>query len=122
MRHALADEQEPRVLRLTRDEPTSRPTLLDRLMERKVVQWFIAYIAVAWIVLQLTEILAGMWEIPINAQRAISLTLGLGTLPALVVAWYHGEMGRQRVCLPEVGLVGTLTVGVIATVWRFLFL
>jgi adenylate cyclase len=122
MRHSLADKREPPVLRLTPDQPTQRPTLLDRLMERKIVQWFIAYAAVAWIILQFTEILAGMWNIPITAQQAISLTLGLGACPALVVAWYHGEMGRQRVCLPEVGIVGMLTVGVIATVWRFLFL
>lgn len=98
-----------------------RCTLLERLKERKIVQWFIAYLAVAWIALQLMEILADIWSLPVTAQRAISLGLGLGTLPALVLAWYHGELGRQRVCWREAGLVGVLLAGSLAAVWRVCF-
>jgi hypothetical protein len=95
---------------------------LDRLLERKVAQWFIAYVAIAWILLQLTEILADMWNLPLSFQRGISMTLGLGTFPALVVAWYHGEMGRQQVCWAEVGIIAAMLLGTGAMVWQVCFL
>jgi hypothetical protein len=95
--------------------------MVDRLLERRVAQWFIAYLAVAWILLQLTEILAQIWNLPLAVQQGISITLGLGTFPAMVVAWYHGEMGRQRVCWAEIGIISAMMVGTIATVWRVCF-
>jgi hypothetical protein len=36
-----------------------------------------------------------------GALRVLTVALALGLLPALVLAWYHGEQGRQRVTGPE---------------------
>jgi len=67
------------------------------------------------------QTLAEIWGLPVSIQRGISLTLALGFLPALVVAWYHGEMGRQRICGTEVCILGALTVGAVITVWQTCF-
>lgn len=112
----------PRVLPLTSATGSSaRKGVVERLKERKVVQWLLAYVAVGWMILQLNDALGEVWGVPLTLQRAGSLALGLGVLPALVVAWYHGEKGRQRVCCTEIGLV-LLSLGVAVTaVWRVCF-
>lgn len=125
----ISDERKARIIPLARsewhtpppdpDENEAQPLgLIERLRQRKMVQWLIAYLAMAAIALQLTEALADMWSIPVPVQRGISLTLGFGTLPALVLAWYHGEMGRQRVTGTEVGILGLLMIGAAFAVWR----
>jgi hypothetical protein len=118
LQQSLSEERERKVLPLIRNEAPAYPSLVARLRERKVVQWFLAYLAVAFLVLQVMEILAEAWSIPIPFQRGLSLGMGLGTLPALVVAWYHGELGRQRVCCTEVGIIGILLTGTIVAVCK----
>ena len=93
-------------------------TTIGRLRDRKLAEWMIAYFAVAWVALQMTEALGEIWAWPIGLQRAITLALGLGALPALVIAWYHGEKGRQRICAVEFCLVGSLVFGSVWLVWR----
>jgi hypothetical protein len=100
---------------------SKRETLMERLRSRKMVQWLLAYLAVGWMVLQLNDVLADVWGVPLSVQKALSLALGLGVLPGLVVAWYHGERGSQSVCCTEATLVGVLVVGALATVWRVCF-
>ena len=70
-------------------------SLLARLKERKLVQWTVAYLAGAWVVLQVLDVLAGLYV-------GVLLVVGAGFLVTLVLAWYHGEKGRQRVGLTEV--------------------
>jgi hypothetical protein len=109
-----------------RAEVTERATDLKRarahrfvegLRERKLVQWLVGYLAVAWMALQLTDSLREIWNWPVGVPRAITLALGLGAFPAAVVAWYHGEKGRQQLCLCELLLLIGLTLGSAAMVW-----
>jgi TolB-like protein len=72
------------------------PSLLQRLKERKLFQWALAYLAGAWLVFQGIEVLAEPWNLSEAVQRAIHVLLGIGFLVTLVLAWYHGEKGRQR--------------------------
>ena len=67
------------------------------LKDRKVLQWLLAYLAGAWLVLQVTDILGDQFSWPLGLQRAITITLGVGAVLTAVLAWYHGEEGRQRV-------------------------
>lgn len=90
---------------------------LRRLRQRKLAQWMIAYLAVAWMALQLTDALREIWAWPIGLQRAITLALGLGILPAAVLAWYHGEQGRQKMCKLEVCALGALGLGSVWLIW-----
>jgi TolB-like protein/Flp pilus assembly protein TadD len=72
------------------------PSLLQRLKERKLFQWAVAYLAGAWLVFQGIEVLAEPWNLSEAIQRTIHVLLGVGFLVTLVLAWYHGEKGRQR--------------------------
>jgi hypothetical protein len=89
-------------------------------LDRRMVQWVLAYLAGAWLVLQMVDVLKDIWNWPLQIQRAICVALGLGLLPALVVSWYHGERGTQRVTRTELLVVGTLVFSSGAIVWRML--
>ncbi len=79
-----------------------RQSLAEKLKQRKVVQWSLAYIAAAWIVAQVIEIVAGPWGIPAGWIRTLHLAL-VGGLPiAIILSWFHGERGEQRIGSAEV--------------------
>jgi serine/threonine-protein kinase len=86
------------------------PSLLQRLKERKLVQWALAYLAGAFVVFQAVEVMAEPWGISPALQRAVHIVLLFGLLITLVLAWYHGEKGRQRVSGPELLMVAALLV------------
>lgn len=100
--------------------PTVRRLVL-RLRDRKLFQWMAAYAAMGWIVLQSTQVLAEIWGWSALFQQVVSLLLGLGVLPALVVAWFHGEKGRQEVCRLEAALMAACVMGAVVAVWSFCF-
>ncbi|UCC71017.1 MAG: hypothetical protein JSV86_11530 [Gemmatimonadota bacterium] len=54
--------------------------------------------------------LAEPWNLSQSIIRAIHVLLGIGFVLALVLAWYHGEKGRQRVSGPELVMVAALLV------------
>ena len=72
------------------------PSLLQRLKERKLFQWALAYLAGAWLIFQGIEVLAEPWNLSEAVQRTIHVLLGVGIFVTLILAWYHGEKGRQR--------------------------
>jgi TolB-like protein/Tfp pilus assembly protein PilF len=84
------------------------PTVLQRLRQRKLFQWVLAYLAGAWLVLQAIEVLADPWGIPTALQRGVHILLVVGFFLILVVAWYHGERGRQRVSGAELLMIAAL--------------
>jgi len=88
--------------------PTS--SLLQRLKERKLGQWALAYLAGAFVVFQGVEVVAEPWGISPAFQRGIHILLFVGLFITLVLAWYHGEKGRQRVSGPELLMVAALLV------------
>jgi len=93
-------------------------SLIARLRERKLVQWMLAYLAGAWLIFQALEAIAGPWGIPDALRRGIHILLVAGFFLALVLAWYHGEKGRQRVSGPELVMIAALCA-IAAGVLRF---
>ena len=83
---------------------------LRRLRERRLVQWGLAYLAGAWLLIQVTHVLAQQFNLPDALGRSVTALLGVGFLAALVVAWYHGEKGRQRVSGPELLMLSGIMV------------
>ncbi|UCC83110.1 MAG: tetratricopeptide repeat protein [Gemmatimonadota bacterium] len=83
-------------------------SLLQRLRERKLFQWALAYLAGAWIVFQGIEVMAEPWDLSPGFQRTVHLLVAVGFLLALVLAWYHGEQGRQRVSGTELLIIALL--------------
>jgi TolB-like protein/Flp pilus assembly protein TadD len=85
-------------------------SLLQRLKERKLVQWGLAYLAGAFFVYTGLDPARETWGIPETVIRGVHILLIAGFLITLVLAWYHGEKGRQRVSGPELLMVAALLV------------
>jgi serine/threonine-protein kinase len=97
------------------------PSLHQRLKERKLVQWGLAYLAGGFVVLQILDAVAEPLSLSVLVQRAVLVLLGIGLLLTLVFAWYHGEQGRQKVSGPELLMVAALLIvagGVLALLNR----
>ncbi|MDX1674666.1 MAG: tetratricopeptide repeat protein [Longimicrobiales bacterium] len=84
--------------------------LVDRLKQRKVVQWAVAYAAAAWVVIEVLSVLGEIFGLPVALQRGAVLALGAGLVLTVVLAWYHGEKGRQRVSGPELLIIAGVLV------------
>ena len=83
-----------------------------KLRRRKVVQWGVAYAAGAWGLLQGLAYVTATFHWPEQIQQFTALALLIGLPIALVLAWYHGDRGQQRVSTPEFALLmGLLLLG-----------
>ena len=79
-----------------------------KLRRRKVVQWGVAYAAGAWGVLQGLAYLSDTFDWPRQIQQFGTLALLIGLPIALVIAWYHGDRGQQRLSAPELAILTLL--------------
>lgn len=80
------------------------------LKDRKLLQWALAYLAGAWFFLEAFGFVVQSFSWPAVLVRISIVLLGVGFLAALVLAWYHGEMGRQRVGGLELLMLAALFV------------
>lgn len=71
--------------------------LLARFRQRRIGQWSLAYVAGAWVALEALSLVAEPWQVPSGVHRALQLALAAGLPVTVVLAWYHGESGRQRI-------------------------
>jgi TolB-like protein/tetratricopeptide (TPR) repeat protein len=83
-------------------------SFIENLKQRKIVQWVLAYLAAAWLVMQLVDVLGSRWGVSESAARIVDLLLLLGLIVTMVIAWYHGEQGRQRISGIELLIVTAL--------------
>lgn len=93
--------------------------LWQRFRQRKIVQWAAAYVAAAFALLQGADILAQQFAWPEAVQRGISLALVLGFFVTLLLAWYHGERGVQKVSGTELLLLTLLLAIGGGLLWRY---
>ena len=87
------------------------PSVLQKLKERKLVQWVLAYLAGAWLVLQVMDVLEGPLNLAAPLQLAVLVCVLAGFFVAVVVAWYHGEQGEQRVSGIEILILAVVLLG-----------
>jgi TolB-like protein len=92
---------------------------LQRLKKRKLVQWGLAYIAAGFALLQGIDIVAQQFGWPEGVRRGITLTLVIGFFITLVLAWYHGERGAQRVSGAELLILSSLFAVGGGLIWKF---
>ena len=92
---------------------------VQRLRERKLVQWALAYVAGAFALLQAVDIVAQRFGWPESIERALIVALAVGFFIALVVAWYHGEKGAQRISGTELTILALLLAIGGAILWRY---
>jgi TolB-like protein len=89
------------------------------LRRRKVVQWGLTYAAAAWTLLQVIEYLGETYSWPPAIRQIVTPALALGSLLVLVLAWYHGDKGDQRVSRPELVTLATVVALVGGTLWWY---
>ncbi|MEO7937009.1 MAG: hypothetical protein ABIR55_00125 [Burkholderiaceae bacterium] len=93
--------------------------LWQRLKQRKLVQWAVAYVAAAFALLGGVDIVAQQFGWPETLQRGITLAMVLGFFVALVLAWYHGEKGEQSVSTTELLILAVLLAVGGGLMWRY---
>ena len=91
--------------------------LFERLRQRKLVQWALAYVAFAFALLQGVDIIAQQFAWSDGVRRGITIALAIGFFVALVLAWYHGERGAQRVSGAELLILALLLAIGGAVLW-----
>jgi TolB-like protein len=92
---------------------------LARLKQRKLVQWALAYVAASFALLQGVDIVAQRFAWPDQVEKLLILALAIGFLVALVLAWYHGERGAQKVSGTEIVILALLLAIGGGWLWQF---
>lgn len=92
-------------------------SFLQRLKQRKIVQWAIAYAAAAWLSLEVFDLVAEQFFWPAWIRQGATVLFLFGLLVTIVLAWYHGERGRQKVGFVELILLITLLSLASQSIW-----
>jgi TolB-like protein len=90
-----------------------------KLRRRKVVQWGIVYAAGAWGFLQGLEYVSEAFGWPGQLRQIAILALLIGLPVVLVLAWYHGDRGQQRVSRAELTIITLLFLLGGGIFWRY---
>ena len=90
-----------------------------KLSRRKVVQWGIVYAAGAWGFLQGLEYVTDTFHWPDRILQLATLALLLGLPIVLVLAWYHGDRGEQRLSRTELTIITLLFLVGGGIFWRY---
>jgi TolB-like protein/Flp pilus assembly protein TadD len=75
---------------------------LRNVRERALVQWSLVYLATAWVLVQIVDFASRHYAWPQSIPQGFALIAFAGLFVTLVVAWYHGERGRQHLQRSEV--------------------
>ncbi len=92
--------------------------VFERLRQRKIVQWSLAYLAAAFALIQMLDLVGQRFAWPDWIARATIVAAAVGFVIALVLAWYHGERAQQRVTGIELVIVAILLAIGGALLWR----
>ena len=76
--------------------------LLQRLRERGVLRVAASYAVIAWLVLQIADVVLEPWDVPAWVERAPLIVALLGFPVALAVAWFY-ELGDRGVSVDIAG-------------------
>ena len=89
-----------------------------RLKQRKLVQWALAYVAASFALIQVLDVVAQRFAWPDQLERILILALAVGFFAVIVLAWYHGERGAQRVSSTEIVILALLLAIGGGLLWR----
>ena len=76
--------------------------LLQRLRERGVLRVAASYAVIAWLVLQIADVVLEPWDVPAWVERAPLVIALLGFPVALAVAWFY-ELGDRGISVDTAG-------------------
>jgi TolB-like protein len=89
-----------------------------RVKQHKVVQWTVAYLALAYTLLHGAEMLGNSFGWPHGLLRSFTVVLILGIPIVITLAWYHGARGQQRASGTEIMIIAVLLAVGGAFFWR----
>src|SRR5437764_5923247 len=99
------------------DRTNPKPPSVDRLSllwrrvnDRKIVQWSVAYVALAYGIQHGVVLTGDAFEWPHAIQQISMLLLALGLPVVMTCAWYHGERASRRISGPELTIISILLV------------
>jgi len=92
------------------DGTMGEPFSFDRLKQRKLVQWALAYLAGAWAILEVAGYVGDQFGWSVVTGQVLTIVAVTGFFVFLVLARYHGEKGRQKVTGPELLLLTAIIV------------
>ena len=91
-------------------------SILEKIRKRRMVQIALVYVGAAWLGVEITDFIVGTY---VSSRKVLDTVVFLAILgfPAfLVIGWYHGERGPQRIRRAEAWLLVTLVaLGAIGT-------
>lgn len=85
------------------------------LRQRKLTRTLLAYGAVGWAILEGIERYGGFLPDAVTTIAPILFLLGIPY--CLILGWFHGEKGRQRVSVAEASLLAVATAAAVAVLW-----
>jgi adenylate cyclase len=89
-----------------------------RIKHHKVVQWTLAYLALAYTLLHTAEMLGNSLGWSHGLQRLFTLLLILGVPVVAIVSWYHGARGLRHVSGTELMIIAILLAMGGTFLWR----
>ena len=99
--------------------PPGMSDFWQRLKKRKLVQWAVAYVAAAFALLQGIDIVAQRFDWPDSIARVLIIVSFIGFFVTLLLAWYHGERGAQKVSGTELLILALLLAIGGGLAWKF---
>jgi adenylate cyclase len=96
----------------------STHTVWRRIRDHKVVQWTLAYLALAYTLLHGAEMLGNSLGWSHSLLRGFTLLLILGIPVVLILSWYHGARGLRRVSGTELMIIAILLAIGGTFLWR----
>jgi TolB-like protein len=99
------------------DRANPKPPSVDRLLlawrrvnDHKMVQWSVAYVALAYAIQHGVTLTSEAFEWPHAVERISMLLLALGLPVVMTLAWYHGARASRRISGPELTIIAILLV------------
>lgn len=87
------------------DPPSGALARLGReIRRRNVLPWTLGYLAGAWVVLESTDYFGDLYGWPGVVDRVLPVILAFGILSTIVLAWFHGVAGWQRMRGREIAI------------------
>lgn len=82
--------------------------LLEKIRQRRLLQIALFYVGAAWIGVEITDFIVGTYGFSRKILDTMVFLAILGFPAFLVIGWYHGARGRQRIRRAEAWLLLTL--------------
>ncbi|MCB0747857.1 MAG: hypothetical protein KDC90_10385 [Ignavibacteriae bacterium] len=90
---------------------------LIKLKEKKITKWIAIYISTAITIIGITNILSTRYDWAPFIFDFIFFTLFFGVASVIIISWFHGEEGRQKIKLVEIIFHTLIFTGLITTLY-----